>query len=1114
MKKRIISFALALILVFSIIPFQARAASLASGECGNNVEWFITDDGTLNIGGNGPMYEFDMAFDRPPWLDYDYFVKSIVIGRGVTNISDFSFFGFYNTTYVEIPKTVTSIGWQAFSYCEALTEISLPDTLTHLGNFAFSSCYDLQRIEIPANVSSIGRGIFQDCYSLKNIEVNQDNSHYYNDSKGVLFSYDGLLVAAPGQLSGSYEIPDNITAIESNAFHGCRNVTKITIPKSVSSIGYSSFGDCTKLTAFSVDSGNQYFYNDEYGVLHSYGGTLIQAPGAYSGHYTIPSGTVALNGQAFFGCSKLTSITIPASVTTLGGGSFEYCTSLKEITFQGNAPEFSDYEVFRDVTATAYYPKNNSTWTDEIMEDYEGNITWVAYDSGGSDPTDPTDPTEPTDPGAGNVIASGKCGQNVNWTVDDSGVLRISGSGATYDYEEAEDLPWISYWDEVTSIMVESGVTTIGKQLFAGFTLVTQVSLPSTIKSIGTYAFLDCVSLTSLQIPSGVTTINDGAFAYCESLKSVTIPGTVQTLGTALFFECYDLSNVTLSEGLPYLSGGMFSHCTSLTQITIPASVTALKVSPFDGCTGLKSITFKGNAPSFSSSSFETVTATAYYPASNSTWTSSVRKNYGGNITWVAQGGSQEPGAPQPTIPAPDKTVASGYCGENGSSSVRWTLSANGVLTISGTGPMQDYEDIYHETFPAADVKYIMIESGVTTVGKNAFFDLDNVVAVSMPNTVTIIKLQAFDWCESLTEVVIPNSVTSLEGYAFCGTNLRSIHIPASVTDIKHGVFGRCANLTEISVDPNNTEYYSDGGVLFSYDGWLMQMPAGRSGRYNVPSGTTWLYHYSFFGCESITSVTLPTSITDLGSGAFMDCVGLSEIFFTGDAPSFYDDSEENGLPSFEGITATVYYPKNNGTWTRDVRQNYGGDIYWAAYDPSTVDIRNPFTDVKKSDYYYDAVIWAVENGITSGTSATKFSPNATCTRGQVVTFLWRAAGQPEPTSKVNPFSDVKSSDYFYKAVLWAVEKGITSGTGNGKFSPNAPCTRAQVATFLWRAEGEPDASGTNPFSDVRSSEYYYKAVLWAVEEGITAGTSATKFSPNAACTRGQIVTFLYRAEH
>ena len=117
-------------------------------------------------------------------------------------------------------------------------------------------------------------------------------------------------------------------------------------------------------------------------------------------------------------------------------------------------------------------------------------------------------------------------------------------------------------------------------------------------------------------------------------------------------------------------------------------------------------------------------------------------------------------------------------------------------------------------------------------------------------------------------------------------------------------------------------------------------------------------------------------------------------------------------------------------------------------------------------------------------------------------------------SAATNPFTDVKKSDYYYDAVIWAVENGITSGTSATKFSPNATCTRGQVVTFLWRAEGEPDASGTNPFSDVKSSDYFYKAVLWAVEEGITAGTSATKFSPNAACTRGQIVTFLYRAEH
>ena len=170
------------------------------------------------------------------------------------------------------------------------------------------------------------------------------------------------------------------------------------------------------------------------------------------------------------------------------------------------------------------------------------------------------------------------------------------------------------------------------------------------------------------------------------------------------------------------------------------------------------------------------------------------------------------------------------------------------------------------------------------------------------------------------------------------------------------------------------------------------------------------------------------------------------------------------------------------------------------------------FTDVPENQYYALPVDWAVQNGVTNGTSATTFSPDATCTRGQVVTFLWRAAGSPEPTSFNNPFVDVKASDYFYKAVLWAVENGVTTGTGKDTFSPGSGCTRAQVATFLWRSQGKPTAANKNPFADVKNGEYYYDAVIWAVENGVTTGTSVTTFAPNSTCTRGQIVTFLYRA--
>ncbi len=175
------------------------------------------------------------------------------------------------------------------------------------------------------------------------------------------------------------------------------------------------------------------------------------------------------------------------------------------------------------------------------------------------------------------------------------------------------------------------------------------------------------------------------------------------------------------------------------------------------------------------------------------------------------------------------------------------------------------------------------------------------------------------------------------------------------------------------------------------------------------------------------------------------------------------------------------------------------------------------FTDVARTKYYYEPVLWAVNHDpqITNGVDRTHFAPADTCTRGQVVTFLWRAMGKPEPARSTNPFADVLSTQYYYKAVLWAVEKGITNGTSPTTFEPNKGCTRGQVVTFLWRAQGEPTpASMSNPFTDVSGGNFYHKAVLWAVSHTpqITNGTSPTTFSPGNTCTRGQIVTFLYRA--
>jgi len=171
------------------------------------------------------------------------------------------------------------------------------------------------------------------------------------------------------------------------------------------------------------------------------------------------------------------------------------------------------------------------------------------------------------------------------------------------------------------------------------------------------------------------------------------------------------------------------------------------------------------------------------------------------------------------------------------------------------------------------------------------------------------------------------------------------------------------------------------------------------------------------------------------------------------------------------------------------------------------------FKDVPANAYYYEAVKWAQEKGITGGIGNGLFGPNDPCTRAQIVTFLWRAAGSPEPETRAMPFTDIPVGSYYYDAVLWAVENDITKGTSDTTFSPNMTCTRAQIVAFLWRSENSPAAGTANPFADVKSTAYYADAVLWAAKEDITKGTTNTTFSPGADCTRAQIVTFLWRCK-
>ena len=405
-----------------------------------------------------------------------------------------------------------------------------------------------------------------------------------------------------------------------------------------------------------------------------------------------------------------------------------------------------------------------------------------------------------------------------------------------------------------------------------------------------------------------------------------------------------------------------------------------------------------------------------------------------------------------------EEIATSGYCGDpnvNEGKNVTWTLdTASGTLTIAGMGAMAEWPSQY---WAAAEiiipVKIVDIKSGVTSIGNWAF------------------ALNG-----GLSSVTIPESITEIGSSAFMGCfNLTSISIPKGTTRIGECAFEHCRGLTSITLS----------------------------------EGLTVIGECAFNGCDGLTSIVLPEGIKKIEMGAFLD-TSLSTVTI----PASVTEIGARVFESYVNSLTDVYYGGTEAQWNaisidadNDALKN--ATIHFS--EPDKVE----FKDIPANAYYHDAVMWAVENGITTGTGdGTTFEPNAICTRGQVVTFLWRAAGKPEPTTTTNPFTDVKSGDYFYKAVLWAVENRITNGTGDGTtFEPNANCNRAQIVTFLSRAKSGQPTTSNNPFKDVPAGSYYYNPVLWAVENRITTGTGdGTTFEPNSDCTRGQVITFLWRA--
>ncbi len=493
------------------------------------------------------------------------------------------------------------------------------------------------------------------------------------------------------------------------------------------------------------------------------------------------------------------------------------------------------------------------------------------------------------------------------------------------------------------------------------------------------------------------------------------------------------------------------------------------------------------------------------------------------------------------------------YAGSCGAS-VNWSLDTEtGVLNITGSGEMKN-NNVYAPWDSYTDsIKTVIIENGITNICKNAFYQCSNLTSVQIPNSVTEIGGSAFYQCYELTEVTFPSGLKTIGGDAFSGCiALTSIDLPDSVTEIGGSAFENCWGATTLKLPNGETEVGScafencdaltsvtipgkiklGGGAFYGCsslknvvimsgiteisDQCFSDCTSLQS--ITIPKTVTKICEWSFSGCEALTNITFPEGLEEIGSNAFYCCKSLTEIVIPLSV-------EKIGRSAFygAGLTSATVYNADCEFVSGSYDSAFGkaGKVTVYGYDNSTayehavkwgyafksLGKLMTFSDVTSDKYFYYPVTWAIREEITSGTGNGEFSPNLTCTTEQIFTFLWRAAGEPEPTI-ANPYTNVTGGEYYATAAIWAYEMGMINST---TLPVGEQCKRGSTVTYMWIYAGRPD-SGTANFSDVSSDASYAKAVAWAVAAGVTNGTSATTFSPDTTCTRGQIVTFLYRA--
>lgn len=1002
--------------------------SSTNNDCGENV-WYSINGTVLTISGNGAMYDYQNT-TYVPYISSNSNITQIIVEEGVTRIGNYAFsaMGSASSGYVSIslPSTLEEIGDYAF-YNSRVSEITLPDGLKAIGDYAFYND-GLTEITIPNSVTSIGKSAFGSCNSLTTVTLSES----ITEIPGGLFGYCSSLLEV--------NIPDSVTKVGNGAFKGCIKLSRISFPEHITEIGSQVFEQCTGLTYVDLPDA----------ITTIPEGTFQSCTNLTS--ITIPEGVISIGKSAFNYCTSLTELIIPASVTTMGSDTFNGCNNLTSIYFLGDVPENLNTDTqFDNVISevTLYYlPDANGWYNLDTSAMGKNKITVTSYETASFGENDA-----------------------LNWSLSSSGVLTISGNGAIPDYNSYSDVPWYKMHNNIKEVIIDAGVTEVGKYAFFDCSNLKTVSLPSTLTRIGQGGFFDCESLQSIEIPDsvtelgiqafgwsgltsvtipdsvktvevycfeccpslervvwgkGCTAIEEGMFWYCskleevklpnnlekidwgvfqncKSLQSIEIPSSVTEIGDSAFNCCSSLKDITFPEGITKIDDYMFGGCfaltsftipenvtyigecafggTGLTEITIPEKVTEIGAGAFRICTSLNSITFKGALPITSTVqwegtsfelteayTFKDVTATVYYPLGKTGWTGSIPVDFGGTLTMIPYGS------------------ASGTCGDN----LNWILTEEGVLTIFGTGAMYDFnEDLngpwYVDYSEKIAINKVVIQDGVTSIGAYAFSDCENLTTVEIPDSVTSIGDLAFLECVNLTQAALPDQLTTIGENAFNG----------------------CNKLTQVT----------------------------------LPDQITAIGKYAFYGC-GISSIIIPASVQTIGSSAFQNSL-LTEVLFLGNYPSIGDYAFAVNTESI-----CITYPENDDTWSGK------GDIGHFGKIGSDCPLRNITIGVH------------VHNWTTVNSKA------ATCTTEGSITKTCTSCGKT-------------TTDYTAKL----------GHQYNGEETKKATCTATGVKTYTCSRSGCSD-SYTEPIAKISHTI----SSAWTTTKAATCSATGTQVKKCTKC--------------